>query len=240
MEKLLYPLWKAEGMDADAFRDGLLAWSQQQLARASLAALRLAVVDSGVAPAVGKRLSSGTPLPDALLSVWLQEGEARAPLETALADRVARFACYRVKEAEPLVNRTAGADGQVAGMCQVAFLYRPARLSEAEWLSLWQGSHTAIAMDTQGTFGYRQNLVVETFDGGAAPPDAVVEENFPPEAMTSEYAFYGVAPGDDASLEQRRGRLMSSCARFIDFDRIDVVPMTEYLLRAPPGGRPRG
>ncbi|MEJ2530766.1 MAG: hypothetical protein P8Y92_03100 [Halioglobus sp.] len=236
MEKLLYPLWKAEGLGADAFRDALLAWSRGLLAHASLPGLRLAVVDSAVAPAAGRRLSSGAALPDALLSVWLRDTGARAPLEAALVDQVARFACYRVREAEPLVYRASAPDGRVPGMCQVAFLHRPARLSEEAWLSLWQGSHTRVAIETQGTFGYRQNVVEQSLDGGGAPPDAVVEENFPPEAMTSEYAFYGVAPGDDASLVKRRDELMASCARFIDFDRIDVVPMTEYLLLAPPGG----
>jgi len=235
MEKLLYPLWKAEGLGANAFRDALLAWSRELLAHASLPGLRLAVADSGVVPAAGRRLSSGAPLPDALLSVWLRDMGARAPLEAGLADRVARFECYRVREAEPLVNRAADSDGRVPGMCQVAFLHRPARLSEEAWLSLWQGSHTRVAIDTQGTFGYRQNVVVQSLDGGEAPPDAVVEENFPPEAMTSEYAFYGVEQGDETSLEHRRNELMASCARFIDFDRIDVVPMTEYLLRAPAG-----
>ena len=72
--------------------------------------------------------------------------------------------------------------------------------------------------------------------GSAAPADAVVEENVPPGAMTSEYAFYGVVAGDEASVARRRDELMASCARFIDFDRIDVVPMTEYLLQAPPEG----
>ena len=234
MEKLLYPLWKADGVDADAFRDELLAWSRALLVAASLPGLRLAVADSGVAPAAAKRLSSGAPLPDALLSVWLHDGEARAGLEAGLADRVARFECYRVREAEPLVNRAAAADGRVPGMCQVAFLHRPARLSEAEWLTLWQDSHTRVAIDTQDTFGYRQNVVLQSLAGSGAAPDAVVEENFPPEAMTSEYAFHGVEAGDEAALVNRRDELMASCARFIDFDRIDVVPMTEYLLQSPP------
>jgi hypothetical protein len=52
--------------------------------------------------------------------------------------------------------------------------------------------------------------------------------------MTSEYAFHGVEAGDEAALVNRRDELMASCARFIDFDRIDVVPMTEYLLQSPP------
>ena len=235
MEKLLYCLWKADGVEADGFREALLSCSRQLLAEERLPGLRLAVADSGVAPAANRRLSSGAPLPDALLSVWLQNAAARAPLEAVLTERVARFECYRVRESEPLVNRTAAKDGRVRGMCQVAFLQRPERLSEREWLSLWQDSHTGVAIDTQATFGYRQNVVVQALKGGNPLPDAIVEENFPQEAMVSEYAFYGVENGDEGALAKRRDALLASCARFIDFDRIDVVPMSEYLLQAPPG-----
>ena len=59
--------------------------------------------------------------------------------------------------------------------------------------------------------------------------DAIVEENFPPEAMISDHAFYDAE--DDIELGKRQERMMTSCARFIDFDRIDVVPMSEYLVK---------
>ena len=71
------------------------------------------------------------------------------------------------------------------------------------------------------------------FVANAAAFDAVIEESFPPEAMTSEQAFFGVT--DDQSLQENSTAMLASCARFIDFDRIDVVPMSEYVLRAWPG-----
>ena len=36
---------------------------------------------------------------------------------------------------------------------------------------------------------------------------------------------------DDETLQANVGAMMESCARFIDFDRIDIVPMSEYLLK---------
>jgi hypothetical protein len=56
-----------------------------------------------------------------------------------------------------------------------------------------------------------------------------VEENFPPEAMTDDHAFYATG-GDDEVLQQHMTEMMASCARFIDFDTIDVIPMSEYLV----------
>ncbi len=72
------------------------------------------------------------------------------------------------------------------------FLQRPRRLSEQQWLEVWQGSHTRVAIDTQSTFGYRQNVITRPMTYAAPPFDAIVEENFPQEAMTSQHAFYGV------------------------------------------------
>ena len=65
----------------------------------------------------------------------------------------------------------------------------------------------------------------------AAPPfDAIIEENFPLEAMTSQHAFYGVET--DAQLQANQQAMIDSCVRFIDFDKIDVVPTSEYLIKA--------
>jgi len=54
-------------------------------------------------------------------------------------------------------------------MYQVVLLRKPPRLSHEQWLEIWLGSHTQVAIDTQSTFGYRQNVIVRplTF---AAPP----------------------------------------------------------------------
>jgi hypothetical protein len=35
----------------------------------------------------------------------------------------------------------------------------------------------------------------------------------------------------DAELQSRLTAMIESCARFIDFDRINVTPMSDYLIR---------
>ena len=61
--------------------------------------------------------------------------------------------------------------------------------------------------------------------------DAVVEENFPAEAMNSQLAFY--AAESEAGYQANFSAMIESCARFIDFDRINVVPTSEYLVKSP-------
>lgn len=234
MEKLIYPVWKPAALDGDGFREQLLGTAPQLLADSNVRGLRIAVADSAVA-AGGKRcMAASAPPPDGVISIWLNNAAMRASLEQLLAPQVDRFTSYLVTEAEPIVNteHEAVPGERVFGMCHVVFLRRPPRLSEEDWLAIWQGSHGQIAIDTQSTFGYRQNVIVRGMSYAAPPLDAMIEENFPPQAMTSDYAFYDVAEGDDEGLGANLTAMMESCSRFIDFDKIDVIPMSEYVLKA--------
>jgi hypothetical protein len=232
MEKILYPVWKAPALSGDEFRDLLLHQLGPELIAAGVRGLRLSVVDGAVAPAAGLRQENCRPAMDAMLSVWLDSAVFRAPIEALIEARVARMVGYLVTESEPIVN-TAHPDDvgrRTYGMAQVVFLQRPRRLSEQQWLEVWQGSHSQVAIDTQSTFAYRQNVIVRPMTYAAPPFDAIIEENFPPEAMTSQHAFYGA--DSDAQLQANQQAMIDSCVRFIDFDKIDVIPTSEYLLKA--------
>ena len=234
MEKLLYPVWKDNSLTGDEFRDHLLRQLMPDLARLeAVHGLRLAVVDSAVAGAAGRRMESHAPLPDAVLSLWVDFAGAARFWEPLIDAQVSRRVGYLVAEAEPLVaqQQHPSAPGErVYGMCHVVFMSRPAQLDADDWLAIWKDSHTQVAIDTQSTFGYRQNVVVRRLTADTIPCDAVVEENFPPEAMTSDHAFYATG-GDDAVLRQNMAAMMASCTRFIDFEKIDVIPMSEYVIK---------
>ncbi|WP_409284120.1 EthD domain-containing protein [Pseudomonas protegens] len=109
----------------------------------------------------------------------------------------------------------------------MALLTRPPRLTPQTWLELWRNQHTEVAIATQDNFQYVQNLVVAALTPDAPPIDAIVEECFPPAAMTDPQAFFD-ATGDAARFEQNLAAMMQSCARFIDFDKIDVLPTSQY------------
>jgi EthD domain len=113
-------------------------------------------------------------------------------------------------------------------MNQVVLLQCPLRLTRQQWLQIWQHSHTPVAIETQSSFGYRQNIVMHPVSEPLVLCDAIVEENFPAEAMTDREAFYGAA-GNPTLKAEREKRMIDSCTRFIDFDRIDCIPTSEYL-----------
>ena len=50
--------------------------------------------------------------------------------------------------------------------------------------------------------------------------------------MRDPHAFYG-SFGDEAELQKRMNLMMQSCAKLIDFDKIDVIATSEYMLQPP-------
>ncbi|HEY6130804.1 MAG TPA: hypothetical protein VIV27_02240, partial [Halioglobus sp.] len=142
MEKLLYPVWKAPALTGDEFRDELLhQQAPQQAALEDVHGLRLCVADSAVAVANGRRIASNAPVPDAMLSLWVDFAGAAVHWEPLIDACVNRKTAYLVAEAEPLVNqkRHPSKPGErVYGMCHVVFLSAPANLERDEWLAFWK------------------------------------------------------------------------------------------------------
>ncbi|MEM0954151.1 MAG: hypothetical protein AAGI24_08415 [Pseudomonadota bacterium] len=228
MEKLLYPLWKAEAQTGDAFRDVLLTQAGPALLSLGVRALQLNAVDSSVEAAAALRQSSIAEPLDAMFSIWVDSANKRDAIEAVLQQHCQRMLCYLVAESAPLVN-DAPVGQRMSGWTQVVYLERPEGMAEADWLKVWKGSHTTIAIETQSTFAYRQNVVCQRLSESGPDIHAIVEESFPDAAMSSPMAFYNV--DTEAALQTQLNRMIESCARFINFERINVVPTSEYRLK---------
>lgn len=233
MEKMIYLLWQNDTTDPQAavkpnWHPSLRECLVPELQAAHASRLRLNLADNDIAPALPMRLTTQPPAPDALVSFWLNSANERSAIESILARYAARMAGYTVCESEPLPNTQYPADNgaRTFGMNHVVFLQIPAHLSREEWQQLWLEEHTPIAIDTQQTFGYRQNIVVRTLTPGAQVFDAIVEENFPPAAMTDQNAFYRDETPEQLKMNQQK--MFASCKRFIDFKRMDRLPTSEY------------
>jgi hypothetical protein len=138
-----------------------------------------------------------------------------------------------VTESEPLPDAAPPPlRERTPGFANLAFLRRPTGLDPATWLSRWQDDHTAVAIETQSTFRYVQDVVVRPLTPGAPAVDGIVEECFPIEALTDLHAFFA-ATGDDELLSRNLGRMNESVQRFGADQSIDVVPTSEYVVRRP-------
>lgn len=231
MEKLLYVLWKPVDVSAAAFRDRLIGDCARNLQDLGAKRLALSVADDDVACA---QRSVITRLEDpiaAILSFWLDTHLARRFLEELIRGATSRCAGYLVSESVPIVNTTcrAPAGQRTPGIHTIGFLERPDRLSYDEWLELWQGRHTRIAIETQSSFLYIQNAVVRPLTEKAPPWVAIVEEGFPADALRDPMVFYD-AGGSEEKLARNRSRMIESCRRFIDFDRLESHVFSQYVL----------
>ncbi len=74
---------------------------------------------------------------------------------------------YAVDERRRLDPPEAWDGSRADALANVAILRRPADLDRAEWLRIWMVDHTPIAIRTQATFGYVQNVVTGPVTDGA-------------------------------------------------------------------------
>jgi hypothetical protein len=161
----------------------------------------------------------------AVVSVWDADP---AGVATAIGTVAATVHGWRVDERRRLDPPEAWDGSRADALANVAVLRRPDDLDHEEWLRRWMVEHTPVAIRTQATFGYVQNVVLEPLTPDAPRVDALVEELFPVAGMTDMHAFYG-SGGDDAELHRRLAELMASVAR-IGADRdLDLVPTSRYL-----------
>jgi len=230
MEKIVYALWKDAGEARDAFNARLLEEIAPKLSDAAHA-LRINLQDRAVAAGNSPRLASVRPQMEAVVQLWTDSANdaSRAGIDAIIADAAPRHAAWLVSESTVLPNRLHPSvpGTRTEGFSQIVFLSLPPRLSWPAWRDVWERQHTGVAVDTQANFEYVQNLVVRPLTYGAPAFAAIVEECFPAAALHDE-AVYFDAVGDAARLAENQRLMMESCARFIDFDRIDCIPTSQY------------
>lgn len=233
MEKVIYLLWRDEKTSADEFCRNLRERAVPALKKAGAMHVHLNLADADVAPAAALKQQHLKSPPDALVQLWVHSAIAhlRKPVDEALRPFAARSAAYLVTASQPLINQKhVPLPGErTHGFSQIALLRTPSRLSHAEWLDIWHNSHTIVAVETQSTFEYIQNVVVRTLTPDAPKLDAIVEESFPPEAM-KDYKVFFDAPGDEAKMKKNLQRMMESVHRFIEPGTIDVIPTSQYRV----------
>lgn len=197
-----------------------------RLAEAGADRLQVNVDDEAVAPAM--RIPTFEEPIGAIVSVWT--GGDADPVTDVLATATSRLAGWEVEERLPIPPPEVADGERTDALVNVAVLRRPEELSVDEWRHNWLVDHTPVAIATQATFGYVQNVVVRPVTDAAPRVDALVEELFPSAAMTDMHAFYG-SGGDDAELNDRFTRLMTSVARFGADRDLDLVPSSRYVYR---------
>jgi EthD domain len=204
--------------------------------------VQLNLTDAALGHPFGVAPEEGTDQILASVYVWVDSAEASTAAVVRALGSTAGDAAWHgwlVCESEPLPNRDnpPGPDGLVPGFAQIVALSRPAHLSWVEWRQIWQGAHTTVAMNTQSTFRYVQNVVFRALTPGAPAYAAVVEECFPPAAATDMHVFFN-SGGDQARLSRHMAAMSESCDRFMDGSA--PVSWTREWVFGGPGAAVRG
>lgn len=216
----MFSLW-GDNLGADLHDPAL----RERLRELGVQRLQVNVDDAEVAPAM--RIPSGKAAIGAIVSTWA--GEADPILDTLGAlPSVLRIAGWEVEERRPIAPDELWNGSRLDGLANVALLRRPVELTREEWLHRWLVDHTPVAIATQATFGYVQNVVVESLIDDSPAVAALVEELFPTAALTDIHAFYG-SGGSDAELGRRMEAMMASVSRFGADQGLDLVPSSRYL-----------
>jgi hypothetical protein len=231
MEKLVYVLWRPDDMHPEAFRAGLLLDVSAEFRRLGVHGLTLNLVDAHVDHALGARLTRLDPPPAATINFWVDAASERAVYEDLLRGATARMAGYWVAESVPIVNTTQRApEGQrTPGINMIALLERPERMAWDAWIDRWHGPHRIVALETQCTFHYVRNVVLRALTPDAPPWSGIVEEGFPADAVTDPMKWYN-ANGSQERLNENLGRMVESCRAFLDLEKVESHPMSEYRL----------
>jgi hypothetical protein len=218
--KLMFALW---GEDLAGLHSPEL---HGRLAAVGVARLQVNVADEHVERAM--RISTFEPGIDGFVSAWTSSDPV--PITAALHDAADRVVGWQVEERRPIAPPERWDGTRLDALANIAVLRRPEELTQAEWLHRWHVEHTPVAIATQATFGYLQNLVVSRLTDETPHVSGIVEELFPTAAIDDMHAFYG-SGGDEAELAHRLHLLMASVAR-IGADRdLDLVPTSRYLYR---------
>lgn len=235
MEKIIYALWRDPGEDQKTFNQRLRNDVGPRLADGGARAVRVNLQDEAVAGGSSPRMIATNPQMDAIVQLWAPSGhdQFRRPFDDIIGAASLRYAAWLVSESQAIPNtlHPPRPGERTEGFSQVVFLGKPPRLTWDAWRHAWEIYQTPVAIETQANFEYVQNLVVRPLTYGAPTYAAIVEECFPAGALNDE-AVYFDAEGDPGKLEENQARMAESCARFLDYDRVDCIPTSQYDIKA--------
>jgi hypothetical protein len=223
MEKLVYVLFGPVSTTPEALARELEAHGARRIA--------VNVSDAHVAAKLGSRITRLEPTLGGVVSFWQNDALDRAALERTLRAASSRIAGYSVLESVALANttHTAKPSQRTPGINMIACIAPKAGQPLDAWLEHWLEEHRRVALETQATYAYVRNIVVRALTPDAPPWKGIVEEGFAAETVGDPMAWYK-AGGSQDKLQANLGRMIASCQKFLELERVESHPMSEYLF----------
>ena len=229
MEKIVFKLWRSDSNSLEKFKKSLLVDLPKTL-ESLLSELQINIADEDVNEAAALAQTNYSQNPDAIVFIKVASQYYSENIISILQSFATKVEGFIVSESIILQDDSKDHQGKRSeGFSQVVFLEKPLEMTEFNWFDHWTHHHTKIAIETQSNFTYIQNTVVRPLQKDSPNFIAVIEECFPSEAMSNPSIFYN-AENDSELLLKNTELMMDSCSRFIDFQKIEVIPTSRYRM----------
>ncbi len=238
MEKLTYLLWLPEPVAPAATEELVVGALAPELLSLGPARLTIDVDDRAA------QVPPPLPLPDdeppvrAVVSLWLDAYDRRAPFEEALRRHSDAFAGYLVTES--LYTDYGGnqwspprdwPDGtRSPGILTVTLMQQKRGTTYEEWITFWHTRQSPMSEAIQPRARYVRNAVARAVTPGAPPYLGIVEEAWPTvEDLTDPMRFY-CSNGDPERMKANLKTMLEHVTALLDFDTTRVHTMSEWIF----------
>ena len=229
MEKIIFKLWRSDSDSLEKCKKSLLVDLPKTL-ESLISELQINIADEDVNEAAALAQTNYSQNPDAIVFIKVASQYYSENIISILQSFATKVEGFIVSESIILQDDSKDHQGKRSeGFSQVVFLEKPLEMTEFDWFDHWTHHHTKIAIETQSNFTYIQNTVVRPLQKDSPNFIAVIEECFPSEAMSNPSIFYN-AENDSELLLKNTELMMDSCSRFIDFQKIEVIPTSRYRM----------
>ena len=229
MEKIVFKLWRNDSDSLEKFKEYLLVDLPETL-ESLVSELQINIADDDVKAAAELVQTNYSQNPDAIVFIKVTSQYHSENIVQILRTMANKVEGFIVSESIILQDGSKDHTGKRSeGFSQIVFLEKPTEMTEFDWFDHWTHHHTKIAIETQSNFTYIQNTIVRPLQNNSPNFIAVIEECFPSEAMSNPSIFYN-ADDDSERLLNNTKLMMESCSRFIDFQKIEVIPTSRYRM----------
>jgi len=240
VEKLVYLVWLPEGTPRARVTDIMLGDVAPRLLDLDVRGLTMDLDDEDADVASPVPPPPGEHTPQAVVSLWVDAYDRRAPLEAVVTSVSTRLAGYQVLESmycEYGESRWAAPrswpDGERSpGLLTVAMFEQRPDMAFEDWLAAWHTGVSQVSEEVQPRCRYVRNTVFRTLTPGAPPYRGIVEEAWPSAGHITDPMLFYCADGDHEQMNTNVTRLFEKVAAVLDLATMRSLTMSEWILRS--------
>jgi hypothetical protein len=240
VEKLIYLVWLPEGTPRRRVREVMLGSVAPVLLGLGPKGLTMDLDDEDADVPSPMPPPPGEPMPQSVVSLWLDAYDHREPFEAVLRSVSARLAGYQVTESlysdygdSPWSGPRDWPDGERSpGLLTVALFEQRPDMALEEWLTFWHTKQSPMSEAVQPRCRYVRNTAFRTLTPGAPPYRGIVEEAWPSAIHVTDPMLFYCGEGDPERMSANIATMVEHVTAFIDLATMRSLTMSEWILRS--------